>query len=91
MLLMSGFAIAVCGGDVKAMEDGGSSGAHRARATVPAANARLAPEPTLGVVVDDAAPNRVRLVPYASSHGKGLVAWAGFTDTIHVDGWSYLS
>jgi hypothetical protein len=78
---------------VKAMEDGGSrsSGAHSARASVPAANARPAPEPTLGVVVDDAAPKRVRLVPYASTHGKGLVAWAGFTDTMHVDGWSYLS
>ena len=51
---------------------------------------RRAPDPSLGVVLDASVPTGVRLVPYASSRGD-LVAWAGYTDTIHEDGWSYLS
>jgi hypothetical protein len=44
--------------------------------------------PTRGVVKDEA--GNLRCVDYAETH-TGLIAWGGWSDTINVDGWSYLS
>ena len=48
---------------------------------------RAPPAATLGVVLNASG---AHLVPY-NRHAPPLTAWAGYSDTISVDGWSYLS
>ena len=45
-----------------------------------------APRPTLGVVIENEELKIVNL-PYEAA----LLAWGGYNDTIHTDGWSYLA
>lgn len=64
-----------------------------ARAPSPTTQA-LAPPPTLGVVADAAAPHGVRLVQLPQTpgtHRAPLLAWGGFRDALHAEGWTYLA